>query len=67
VSPSGGKSVMWLLQRVESLALAGIKFNFVIDDRFVSAVWLSPSEFTKWLRKTELRYLEVYCRTDQLK
>jgi FkbM family methyltransferase len=60
---SEGFECVDLLEQIEP----GIEFNYVIDDRFVSSIWLSPSEFTKWLRKTELRYLEVYCRTDQLK
>jgi FkbM family methyltransferase len=39
-----------------------IEFNYVLDDRLESSVWLSPSDFSRWLRKTDLRYLEVYAR-----
>jgi FkbM family methyltransferase len=40
----------------------GTEFNHVIDDRFESPFWLSPSHFKTWLKETDLCYLEVYAR-----
>jgi FkbM family methyltransferase len=37
------------------------EFNYVINDRFESS-WVSASHFRRWLRKTDLRYLEAYAR-----
>ena len=40
----------------------GAEFNHVIEDRFESPFWRSASEFRRWLKETDIRYLEVYAR-----